>query len=220
MFRIKICGITTEADARVAADAGADAVGLNFYEKSRRFVDPPAARRIADALPPGVMRVGVFVNHAANEIAETANQVGLDCIQLHGNEPPNLLATLPGAVKIVRAFPCDEYGLKPIVAYLEECRTLRRVPDAVLIDANAGADFGGTGKRADWERIANERNILGNIPMVLAGGLTPDNVAAAIMATRPSGVDVASGVEAVPGRKDTNLVRRFVTEARTAFARA
>jgi phosphoribosylanthranilate isomerase len=218
MFGIKICGITNEADARAAADAGADAVGLNFFRKSRRFVEPDIARRIAAAMPAGVMRVGVFVNHSVGEIANIVESVGLDCVQLHGDEPATLLGELPATLKIVRAFRCGSDGLAPLAHYLDECLRLGRVPDAVLVDADAGAEYGGSGQRADWARIAADRELVGDVFLVLAGGLRPDNVAAAIGFVRPDGVDTASGVEIQPGEKDASLVRRFVAEARAALA--
>ena len=121
-------------------------------------------------------------------------------------------------MRIVRAHRCGRDGLAPLAKYLVDCRALGRVPDAVLIDADAAAEYGGTGQRADWARIASQRELLGELPLILAGGLTPDNVAAAIAAVRPDGVDVASGVESGPGRKDAELVRRFIAAARDAFA--
>lgn len=217
MFRIKICGITNEDDARVAVDAGADAIGLNFFSKSRRFVEPGAARRIADSVPASVLRVGVFVNHTADEIANIADTVNLDCVQLHGNEPVSLLCQLPTNVEIVRAFRCGTDGLAPLATYLAECRAAGREPDAILIDADSGDDFGGSGRQADWARIAQDRESLGKTWLILAGGLAPANIATAIAAVRPDGVDVASGVEAQPGKKDADLVRRFVAEANAAF---
>jgi phosphoribosylanthranilate isomerase len=219
MFRIKICGITNEADAREAADAGADAVGFNFFRKSRRFIEPDVARQIAASMQAGVMRVGVFVNHTAAEIVDIVDSVGLDCVQLHGDEPATLLAELPATVKIVRAYRCAASGLAPLANYLDECRKLGRVPNAVLIDADAGADYGGSGARADWSRISKDREMLGDIHLVLAGGLGPASVAAAIAAVLPDGVDVASGVERLPGQKDASLVQRFVAKARAGLAR-
>jgi phosphoribosylanthranilate isomerase len=218
MFRIKICGIRNVNDAQVAARAGADAIGLNFFKKSRRFVEPPIAREIAAALPEGVIKVGVFVNHGPAEIAAIVNQVQLDCVQLHGDEPPKILAEIPTGVRIIRAYRCGAQGLSELARYLTECKLHGRVPDAVLIDADAGGEFGGTGHIADWSRITNERDTLAGIPLILAGGLTPDNVAAAIAAVRPDGVDVASGVENEAALKDQELVSRFVDAARRAFA--
>ena len=140
MFRIKICGITNIADARAAADAGADAIGLNFFNKSRRFVDVDSAHEIAAAIPRGVMKVGVFVNLDANDIAEIAVHVGLDAVQLHGDEPPSILEQLPTQLLIVRAHRCGPSGLESLVTYLQQCSLLRRMPDAILIDADAGAN--------------------------------------------------------------------------------
>lgn len=218
MFRIKICGITNMADGRTAADAGADAVGLNFFSQSRRFVAREIARQIASALPAEVMKVGVFVNHDVKAIADISNLVGLDFVQLHGDERPELLARLPKTVGIVRAHRCTSDGLDSLARYLEECRTFGRMPDAVLIDADAGREFGGTGRLADWTLIANERAAFAGLPLILAGGLTADNASAAIDAVRPDGVDVASGVERLAGLKDNELVTRFVAAAKKAFA--
>ncbi len=219
MFRIKICGITNVADALAAADAGADAVGLNFYGKSRRCVGVELARQIAAALPAGLAKVGVFVNHDADQIAEAVDQAGLDAVQLHGDEPPALLARLPKRVSVIRAHRCGPKGLASLVRYLDECRAGGRMPAAVLVDADGGTDFGGSGELADWAQIDRERQAVGDLPLILAGGLTPENVAAAVAAVRPHGVDVASGVECQPGRKDHALVARFVTAARMALAR-
>jgi phosphoribosylanthranilate isomerase len=218
MFRIKICGITSSDDARIAVDAGADAIGLNFFRKSRRFVDPETARTIASVLPPHVMKVGVFVNHSVTEITEIASQIGLDAIQLHGDESPQFLAQLPLQARIVRAHRCGKNGLAPLAQFLADSRANGRAPDAVLIDADAGAEFGGTGHVADWSRITSERRSLAGLPLILAGGLKPANVSDAITVVRPDGVDVASGVEREPGIKDEYLVGEFVAAAKQAFA--
>lgn len=218
MFRIKICGITNVADARVAAEAGADALGLNFFSKSRRFVASAAAREIAAAVPAGVTRVGVFVNQSAAEISQIITALGLDCVQLHGDEPAEIVSELPVDVKIVRAFRCGRAGLAPLASYLKSCCAVGRVPDLVLVDADAAGEFGGSGQRADWARVARERDLIRGVPLVLAGGLAPENVAEAIATVRPDGVDVASGVESSPGNKDAAKVRGFVAAARAAFA--
>jgi len=218
MFRIKICGITNVGDARLAADAGADAIGLNFFSKSRRFVTPQDARSIASALPNHVVKVGVFVNHAAAEIAQIVTSVPLDFVQLHGDERPQLLAQLPKNVGVVRAHRCDRDGLTALAEFLDECRILARMPNAVLVDADAGSEYGGTGQVADWSRIAKERATLAGLPLILAGGLTAANVSAAIAAVWPDAIDVASGVERTPGFKDEQLLRKFVASAKQAFA--
>jgi phosphoribosylanthranilate isomerase len=219
MFRIKICGMTSVEDARAAAEAGADAIGLNFYPRSRRFVRPETAARIAAAVPRDVTKVGVFVNATAEEIRRIAELVGLDCVQLHGDEPPALVAQLPPQVAVVRAYRCTVDGLAPLAEYLAACPAHGRALDAVLVDADAGGDYGGTGQAADWSLVARERDALGGTPLVLAGGLTPENVSEAIAQVHPDGVDVASGVESRPGRKDAALVARFVAAAREALER-
>ena len=131
MFRLKICGITSIDDARAAADAGADAVGLNFFRKSRRFVEPDVAQQIVAALPSDVAKVGVFVNHEAREILEVLEQVNLDFVQLHGDEPVTILAQLPTSVRVVRAHRCGSDGLDGLARYLEvanEYKTLKHLP--------------------------------------------------------------------------------------------
>ena len=219
VFRIKICGVTNVDDARAAVAAGADAVGLNFFSKSRRFVDSQTARRIADVIPDGVTKVGVFVNHDAAQIAEIVDRVGLDAVQLHGDEKPRLIAELPTHVQVIRAYRCGPEGLAPLSRYLDECRASGRLPDAILVDADAGTNFGGSGDLADWALVAQHREALAGLPLILAGGLTPDNVAAAIAAVAPHGVDVATGVEREPGSKDQELVTKFIAAARGALAR-
>jgi phosphoribosylanthranilate isomerase len=218
MFRIKICGITNVDDARVASEAGADAIGLNFYMQSKRFVDVMAARQIAESLPPNVTKVGVFVNSDAALIAAMVAEVGLDCVQLHGDEPADLPARLALQLPVVRAFRCGGAGLAPLVDHLAACRSAGRVPDALLLDADASGQFGGTGRIADWNRIASERHLVEHAKILLGGGLNPANVAEAIRVVRPHGVDVASGVEREPGRKDATLVQEFVANAHVALA--
>jgi phosphoribosylanthranilate isomerase len=219
LFRIKICGITNVADAHAAAEAGADALGLNFFSKSRRFIDPDAAKQIVQQLPAGIIKVGVFVNHDARQIGDTVTHVGLDAVQLHGDEPPSLVAQIPCNVPIIRAYRCDVNGLTKLVDYFMACRALGRWPAAALIDSDAGADYGGSGELADWTLIRRDRKFLDGTPIVLAGGLTPNNVEVAIATVAPHGVDVASGVESSPGKKDHAKVRDFVAAARDAFGR-
>jgi len=138
-------------------------------------------------------------------------------VQLHGDEPPAFLGRLPRNVTIVRAVHCRPDGLAPLAGYLDECRRLGRLPDAVLVDADVGTNFGGSGQLADWTLITRDRRALADLPLILAGGLTPQNVADAITAVHPDAVDVASGVESPPGRKDPTLVANFLTAARAAF---
>jgi phosphoribosylanthranilate isomerase len=220
MFRIKICGITNVPDVHAALSSGADAIGLNFYANGKRFIDEEAAFEVASEVPEDVTLVGVFVNSSAEEIAETADRLSLDAIQLHGDEPADLLPKLPKDLMIVRAYRCGREGLAPLARFISECSMYGRLPDAALIDADASSDYGGTGQIADWQQIASQREILGDVPLVLAGGLTPVNVGEAISMVRPQAVDVATGVERRPGVKDPTLVAQFVASARLAFDHA
>ena len=217
MFRIKICGITNVSDALAAAEAGADAIGLNFYEKSRRFVDQKTAQQIVAALPSELLKVGVFVNHNQRSIESTASAVGLDAIQLHGDEQSAFIAVLAKNRKVLRALRCTPDINSRLIHFVQACKQSGRLPDAFLLDADAGAEYGGTGERADWGLIAHACESLSEVPLVLAGGLTPTNVAAGITAVRPAAVDVASGVESSPGKKDHAKLRDFIAAARDAF---
>jgi phosphoribosylanthranilate isomerase len=219
VFRIKICGIKTIADAQAAVDAGADAIGLNFYEKSKRYVSAEAAADIAEAMPSGVALIGVFVNSPAEQMNHIASNVGLHAIQLHGDEPPALLGELDSSRRIVRARRWSELGLQDIADDLQAClKHGGRRADAVLLDAAVAGQFGGTGSRLPWAELNNYAQRLGETPLILAGGLNPENVAEAIRTVRPYGVDVASGVESSPGVKDHDKIRAFVEAAQAAFS--
>ncbi len=224
MFRIKICGITNVADALAAADAGADTIGLNFYAQSPRFVDTEIASTILKVTPLAIARVGVVVNEEIDSIHNLIQQLdgetsaGLNAIQLHGDEPPEFVAAVR-AKYLIRARRFSEKGIAAIAADLEACEKMRRVPDAVLIDAATPGRYGGTGTTVSWSGLADYRRWLHNVPLILAGGLTPENVAQAIRVVRPHGVDVASGVEASPGKKDHAKLRDFVAAAREALDR-
>ncbi|MBX3433538.1 MAG: phosphoribosylanthranilate isomerase [Pirellulales bacterium] len=218
MFRIKICGVTTVADARVAVDAGADAIGLNFYPRSSRCVSLEQAREIAVAVGADALVVGVFVNESPQAIANVAAEVGLHALQLHGDEPAPSLAALP-SLPLVRARRMGDGGLAELAADLAACRAAGRVPAALLVDAPAVAgQYGGGGEPFAWERIADRGEEFAGVPVILAGGLRPENVAQAVLAARPDGVDVASGVESSPGRKNAELVRQFIETARQALS--
>ena len=219
MFRVKICGLTRADDIAAAAAAGADAVGLNFYPKSPRYVAPDRAAALAAAVPQGVLKVGLFVNATAEDVCETFDRLALGLIQLHGDEPPALLTQLGGR-PVMRAFRIGPEGLAPVMEYLAECRRLKCTPKLVLADARVEGAFGGTGQVADWQLLASYARDGSLPPLVLAGGLTPENVAAAIRAVRPAAVDTASGVETSPRRKDPAQVRRFITVANDAFEAA
>jgi phosphoribosylanthranilate isomerase len=216
LFQIKVCGITSVSDAETAGRAGADAIGLNFYRQSPRYVEPDLARKIAEAVPLGVARVGVFVNESIDEINRIADHVGLHWIQLHGDEVPEFLEQLVDR-RIIRAFRCRDDGLLPVRDYLQNCANLNSQPEAVLLDAYSDNAYGGTGHCIDWEAVAGRQEFVGEIGTILAGGLNPGNVAAAIRTSRATAVDVASGVESKPGVKSPEMVEQFVTQARAAF---
>ncbi len=215
-FHVKICGITSAADARVAADAGADAVGLNFYPKSPRFVSLDQARAIVHALPSDTVKVGVFVNSSPGDVRRVFEDIGLDLVQLHGDETPEDIERLKD-LPVVRALRLTGAGLPPLVDYVTGCQDLGVVLEGVLIDSFQRGVYGGTGLTADWPLLCPLNGVLMGVPLILAGGLSPANVAAAIRQVRPAAVDTASGVESSPGQKDPNLVRQFVTAARGAF---
>jgi phosphoribosylanthranilate isomerase len=217
MFRIKICGITNVSDAQSAVQAGADAVGLNFYPASPRFITRSTARQICDILPGEIVKVGVFVNGEAREVCQTFDELGLDLIQLHGDEKPEFIAQL-GNRPVMRAFRLGPEGLQPIFAYLEDCKKLGCVPKLVMVDAFSKGVYGGSGETAEWSVCAQYPRHEDVPPLVLAGGLTPSNVARAIDQVRPAAVDTASGVESSPGRKNPAAVVAFVKAARNAFA--
>ncbi len=202
--RVKICGITNLADAQTAAAAGADALGFNFYEKSPRCLTVAAAAKISRELPPFVMRVGVFVNAPEDEVLRAIGECGLGLLQFHGDEPPDF---------------CTQFGLMSMKAIrIRDTASLQELPkyqtDAYLLDAFSPEARGGTGETFNWD-LAIEAQKLGK-PIFLAGGLTPENVADAVRRVRPFAVDVASGVESSPGRKDPQKVRDFIAAVRSA----
>ena len=199
MFRIKICGVRGPGDAIAAAEAGADAIGLNFVDKSPRYCPRQKALEVVAATPDHIVKVGVFADATAAEVRETASALRLDLVQLHGDEPPEYLAQLRGlpAMKAFRIGPDFAW----VGEYLEKCHQLRCLPRMVLVDAASSGQLGGTGKVLDWQAIAASRRVFAGQPLVLAGGLQPANVAEAIAAVRPWAVDVASGVEVPPCTK-------------------
>jgi phosphoribosylanthranilate isomerase len=243
VFKIKICGITSVDDALLAAEAGADAIGLNFYSQSPRCVTPEQAEEIVSRLreeysSPQVKVVAVFVNHSLDEILWTIRDANLFadglCLQLHGDEPPELLRDLHAqglgstgqllqatghlpTIPVIRAFRCRDTELTAERAYLAACREMNALPQAVLLDAWQAGAYGGTGTKLDWRALARCRAEL-SLPVILAGGLTPANIAAAIAASQPDGVDTASGVESAPGKKDYAKTMSFVAAAKKAFA--
>lgn len=198
MVRVKICGITNLADAQLASVLGAHALGFIFYPRSPRYIAPETAREIIAQLPPLVLSVGVFVNEALTTVQELATRIGLDWVQLHGEESPDYCQAL--GRNVIKVIPVkDETSLNQITAYQGRVR-------AFLLDTYKTGQRGGTGQVFDWA-LARQAKAWG--PVILAGGLNPDNVAAALQAVQPLAVDVASGVEAAPGRKDPDKLRAF-----------
>ncbi len=211
--RVKICGLTRVDEALACLTAGADWIGLNFHPPSPRFVARERAKEIMAAVagPPRV--VGVFVDRPAEEVARIAGELGLQIVQLHGREPPEALPAL-ARFQIIRSFRLgDVADIRAMLEYLERARSLGRSPDAILVDAAVPGRAGGTGTLV-------AETLLDQLPplprLILAGGLHPANVAARIARVRPWMVDVASGVESSPGRKDLAKVAEFIRVARAA----
>lgn len=276
MFKVKICGITTPEDALLAADLGADAIGLNFYKKTPRHVTVERANQIirgireADANERAYSLleiIGVFVDsselspEAQREVNDTMFRLcqsngarNFTAFQMHGDEPEKLTSLISPpsprldkemakalrtpdpafpVIPCIRAFRCRSPNLNAVGEYLLACKCqddqiqqllgLENPPTAsvhyaILLDAHAPGFYGGTGNKLDWNMIREQRDNLLGVPLILAGGLTADNVAEAIATARPDAVDVASGVESSPGKKDPSKVRDFVAAAKEAFA--
>jgi phosphoribosylanthranilate isomerase len=195
--RVKICGITRLEDAQTAVRLGADAIGFILWPKSPRAITIDAAARIARSLPPFVTRVGVFVDPSLNEAREAVDRIGLEAVQLHGDEAPSAFRALPVRCLKVAALESDD-DVRAVAAWPAEVTP--------LVDAVDRAQRGGTGRVADWARAARVSFVR---PIVLSGGLTAENVAQAIAATRPWAVDVASGVEVSPGVKSEERLTQF-----------
>jgi phosphoribosylanthranilate isomerase len=208
-MKVKICGITNLDDAHAAIEAGADLLGFNFYAKSSRYLAPEKAREIATQIRSNGQRpllVGVFVNSPLEDVRSILEIARIDLAQLHGDEPVNILEQLHGrGFKALRPASEEE-------AHIDAEWFAPHGPNApvLLIDAYRKDQYGGTGHVADWS-VATK--LAQQYPILLAGGLTPDNVAAAIRQVKPWGVDVASGVECAPGKKDVDKMRLFVERA-------
>lgn len=220
MTWIKICGITNVGDALTAVDAGADALGFVFYEKSPRFVTQEAVREIVRQLPAKVEKVGVFVEEGLDEMEGVAETAGLTGIQLHVRFPHSQDATLdPKTTKyfVLRANDMDNQG---VLTSLPWYRDLKESIGAIFLDAGTEKQPGGTGKTFDWARAAETVGLLQqDFRIVVAGGLTPTNVSEAMRILNPWGVDVSTGVEARPGKKDEEKVRAFIAAVRHADER-
>lgn len=203
MAKVKVCGITNLKDARVAADAGADAIGLLFAESSRK-VSLEEAREIAAALPDGVLKVGVFVDEEPEEVLRVAREVGLDLAQLHGDESPEAVAEVrAGGVGVVKALRVRDAGSLRVLDRYEA--------DLFLLDAYSEKAWGGTGERFDWGLA---KSLKGRDNIVVSGGLRPENVREALELFGPYGVDASSLLEDAPGKKNEEKVRRFVRAAK------
>jgi phosphoribosylanthranilate isomerase len=206
MVQVKICGITNSADAMAAIDAGANLLGFNFYEKSPRHITPAEAAKIRAQLPQRVKAVGIFVNALPADVMALRKSLKLDAVQLHGDESPDFVADIASAAPVIKAFRVEpEFPLA----------TLDEYPGAFafLFDAAHTGQYGGTGRTTDWD--AARRAALSH-RIILAGGLKIENVAAAVRIVRPYGIDVASGVESSPGKKDHERLREFIHEVRRA----
>jgi len=202
--KVKICGITSAADANASVEAGADALGFMFYDQSPRHVSVPAAAEIIRELPPFVMKVGVFVNASEDTVQRAIAECGLNLLQFHGEETPEF---------------CTQFGLMSMKAFrmrdAGSLKDLQNYPtDAWLLDAYSNDKRGGTGEKFNWD-LAVEAKKFGRL-IFLAGGLTPENVAAAVNKVQPFAVDVSSGVEFAPGKKDAAKVRAFINAVRLA----
>jgi phosphoribosylanthranilate isomerase len=198
MINVKICGITNISDARVAVESGADALGFNFYPKSKRYVLAEKAREIIQKLPGEVTRVGVFVNQEIWEVKEIARFCDLNLIQLHGDESPQYCSQFPTSSLIKAVSPRTEKDIFKLKDYPVR---------AILVDAYEPGCFGGTGKISDWKLAIRIKE---THPLILAGGLNAENIRQAIEAVRPHAVDINSGVEISPGRKDHDKMREII----------
>jgi phosphoribosylanthranilate isomerase len=205
MTLIKICGITNLIDARAAVDAGADALGFNFYQPSPRYISPPEAREIIDQLPSNVLTVGVFVNEESpQDVLRIANQAAVKGLQLHGDESPEYCGALSGHF-VIKVFS-ETTGLS--------VEQVKRYPvQAVMLDAGNRRIRGGTGRVVDWSLAARFRHLVPRL--FLAGGLSPQNVSEAIETVKPYAVDACSLLEDSPRKKNHELIREFILHARS-----
>jgi len=206
MVRVKICGITNAADAQAAIEAGANLLGFNFYKKSPRSIAEEEAAKVRAHLPKRVKAVGIFVNPLPADVITLRRSLKLDAVQLHGDEPPETVAEIAPLVPVIKAFRVEpEFPLASLDEYSQAF--------AFLFDAAQTGQYGGTGHTTDWD-VARRASLRHRI--ILAGGLKVENVGAAIRIVRPYGIDVASGVESSPGRKDHGRLREFIQEVRRA----
>ncbi|MFQ5900464.1 MAG: phosphoribosylanthranilate isomerase [Thermodesulfobacteriota bacterium] len=205
MINVKICGVTNIDDALMVCDAGADVVGFVFYDKSPRYLSPSLAAKIVKQLPPFLTTVGVFVDQKGVYIREVLEETGIDIIQLHGNETPGFCSGF--GKRVIKAFRVKDNG-QNIISEFSRYRT-----SAYLLDTYQEDIPGGTGMVFDWDK-AIEAKGFGRV--ILSGGLNPDNIRDAVKMVKPYAVDVSSGVEVRPGKKDENKVRAFICRAKGA----
>jgi len=218
--RIKFCGITRPKDAAAAAVAGADAIGLVFYKPSPRYVSMAAAKEILRALPPMVCPVGLFVNTPHDEVRDIANTLNLHTVQLHGDEPPEVVAQLSD-LSVIKAVRCDAVTLPQSLQRWRSAIVKMQLAHltGLLLETAGTAAPGGTGVENDWAGIAavaGPGQVTGLPPLIVSGGLTPENVGSVIRRLRPWAVDVSTGIEQGPGLKSLEKMRRFSTAAREA----
>lgn len=232
MTWVKICGITNVTDALAAVEAGADALGFVFYEKSPRWLDPATAREIVAQLPEKLEKVGVFVDLSQERLAEIVNEVGLTGVQCRlrpqtapSASAPNGKTKFQNRIRMLLPLSVprlveDERRLQGLIAEFVRMSESRKPPsgfDTFLLDSTTPDQPGGTGRTFDWQRIAPLAHVMNkSVKVIAAGGLTPENVGEAIKILRPWGVDVSSGVELIPGRKDPTKVRAFINAVRQA----
>lgn len=208
MTRVKICGITNLEDAKLAVDLGADMLGFNFYDRSPRYVDPRSAREMIDTLPNGILNVGIFVGKSIGEVLEIERVSGIRAIQLHGFESPEYISEILSRTdsEIIKVFQ-----VKPGFTPLD---VLKFDPISFLLDAHSPDEFGGTGKTFDWKTADLVKPLVQKL--YLAGGLNHENVSNAVAFVRPFAVDVASGVESSPGKKDPEKLEAFIRNVKNA----
>ena len=203
MTRIKICGITNKIDALAAAELGIDMLGFVFYGKSKRYVELKTVRDISNELPESILKVGIFVDEERNKVLNIAQDASLDILQFHGEETPDYCSFFKDDYKVIKAFRVkDRMSLISVNDY---------ATDYYLFDTYKESSAGGTGEIFDWELLKDFEVLK---PFILSGGLGPDNVGNAIMEVAPYGVDVSSGIESYPGKKDIVLLKKFVTNVR------
>jgi len=204
--QIKICGITKVEDAKACTELGADMIGLNFYPQSSRYIQPQRARQIVEGIPRSIYAVGVFVDPAASEVRAIAKITGIECVQLHGDVPPDTCRELAREFRVIRAFSTGSQFQPKDAAPFSECD--------VLLDAYHAGLRGGTGLTCDWP--AARATLPFTRFLILSGGLNAQNVGQAIESVAPHAVDVCTGVESAPGVKDHRAIEKFIAAARTA----